>query len=471
MPLADYFRSTPFRIATAYTILFVASAAILFGFLYWSITREMTRELEAGIEEDMRPLVKAYSDGRLQRLVEAVHERADAAKPGESLILLQTMNGKVLAGNIIRLPPFTGWRELAIENMANERKDKDERDTALVLGVQLDRAFLLVGRNLKGVQETQELLIRSLAWALAVTIGLGIAGGAVLSRGALRRIEAINRAFREIIEGNLSRRVPTRGTRDELDLLATNINRMLNRIEQLMANLQQVTNDIAHDLRTPLGRLRQGLEAVRLKESSVEEYQATIDHAIEQTDTLLDTFAALLRIAQIESKARRDRFAVVDLSEISNRIIEAYESVIEDAGQSLSGNILPGVQVHGDKDLLTQMLANLVENATRHCPTGAKIIITLTNDVAPILTVADTGPGIPAEAREAVLRRFYRLEESRTTPGSGLGLALVKATADLHNATLTLSSNQPGLGVSLRFPAYTAVSCMDAPGDARGKLI
>jgi len=455
MRLGDYFRSTPFRLATAYTLLFVASVAILFGFLYWSVTREMTQELEAGIKEDMRPLVTAYSEGRLQRLLDAVRERAKAAKPGGTLVLLETVNSEFLAGNVAPYPAFSGWRKLTIEGQGNDSTKIDEPEAVLALGVELEHAFLLVGRNLKRVREVQELLVRSLTWTLAVTIGLALAGGGVFSHGANKRIEVINRAFAEIMAGNLTRRVPSRGTRDELDRLVLNINDMLDRIEQLMANLQQVTNDIAHDLRTPLGRLRQGLEAARLKKFSVEEYQQTIDRAIGQTDTLLDTFAALLRIAQIESKARRSRFVVVDLSEISNRIIEAYESVLEDAGQNLSGDIAPGVKVRGDKDLLTQMLANLVENATRHCPAGTKVTITLTNEATPALTVADTGPGIPAEARETVLRRFYRLEESRTTPGSGLGLALVKAVADFHGATLSLSANQPGLKVNLRFPALS----------------
>ena len=282
---------------------------------------------------------------------------------------------------------------MTFDHRENEVGNGDEHETVLARGIQLGGAFLLVGRNLRRVHEMQELLLRSLAWMLAVTVVLALAGGVSLSRGALKRVEAINRAFREIIAGNLSQRVPARGTRDEMDRLATNINLILDRIEQLIVNLQQVTNDIAHDLRTPLGRLRQGLESARLRGSSIEEHQAAIDRAIEQTDSILDTFAALLRIAQIESKARRGRFAAVDLSEISERIVEAYESVIEDAGQSLSGNISPGVQVHGDKDLLTQMLANLVENATRHCPTGAKIVVTLKNDLAPTLSVADTGRG------------------------------------------------------------------------------
>jgi signal transduction histidine kinase len=280
---------------------------------------------------------------------------------------------------------------------------------------------------------------------------LALAGGAVFSRGALRRIETINAAFREITAGNLSRRVPARGTRDELDQLAININQMLDQVELLLSNLQQVTNDIAHDLRTPLGRLRQGLEATRLKQPDIAEYQATIDHAIDQSDKILETFAALLRIAQIESRVRRSKFNAVDLSDVSNTVIEALDAVIEDAGQSLVTEIARNVHVQGDKDLITQLFVNLVANATHHCSTGTEISVILKKDPEPILIVSDTGLGIAENEREAVLRRFYRLEKSRTTSGSGLGLALVKAIADLHGANLTLSDNGPGLRVTIRF--------------------
>jgi signal transduction histidine kinase len=453
MALTDYFRSTPFRIVAAYTVLFVTSVAVLFVFLYWSVTREMTAGLQAAIEEDTRPLVASYAEGRLQRMVEAIRERALAAKPGETLILLQTAGGNVIEGNVSHYPPFTGWRELTLRGVGSPGGGPERPQSALALGVRLDNAFLLVGRSLEQVENTQRLLIRSLAWIIAMTVVLALVGGAVLSRGAIRRIETINRTFEEIVEGNFSRRIPTRASRDELDQLAVNINLTLDRIEQLVEDLQQVTNDIAHDLRTPLGRLRQGLESTRLKGSSIPEYQTAVDHAIEQVDTILDTFAALLRIAQVNSHARRERFSDLDLSEIAGRIADAYESVVEDAGQSFSAAIAPDVHVSGDKDLMTQLIANLVENATRHSPEGAKVEISLTKDPIPTLTVTDTGPGIPPEMREAVLRRFYRLDESRSSAGSGLGLALVKAIADLHNAELELSDNEPGLSVSLRFKA------------------
>jgi len=451
MALTDYFRSTPFRIVAAYTVLFVASVAVLFAFLYWSVTREMTGGLQAAIEEDARPLVASYAEGRLQRMVEAIRERALAAKPGETLILLQTASGDVIEGNVSRYPPFTGWRQLTLRSVGTPGGTPEEGHLALALGIRLDDAFLLVGRSLEQVENTQQLLVRSLAWVLAMTVALALIGGAVLSRGAIRRIETINRTFQQIVEGDFSRRIPARPSRDELDQLAVNINLMLDRIEQLLEDLQQVTNDVAHDLRTPLGRLRQGLESTRLKGSSISEYQTAVDRAIEQVDTILDTFAALLRISQVNSRARRERFADLDLSEIAGRIADAYESVVEDVGQTFSADIAPAVHVSGDKDLLTQLLANLVENATRHSPAGSRVEISLTGDPVPTLTVADTGPGIPPEMRAAVLRRFFRLDESRSSAGSGLGLALVKAIADLHNATLTLSENDPGLRVSLQF--------------------
>lgn len=452
MRLGDYLRSTLFRIAVAYAVSFALSVVVLFGVVYWLVSDEIRSELRGAIDQDIESLIAVYRDQGTTGLRDAIEDRIADARDHDSLYLLRDRNGDLVSRDNLDFDPIVGWQELTVDVGSSSRDGDGAPEYVLARGVPVADAFFIVGRSLYGLTEVQEVLLRSLAWALGLTMLLALAGGIGLGHSALRRIDTINRAFQDIKEGNLSRRIPNRGTRDDLDRLAANINDMLDRIEQLMANLQQVTNDIAHDLRTPLGRLRQGLEAARLKESSIDEYQATIDRAIEQTDTILDTFAALLRIAQIESKVRRGRFAMVDLSEISSRIVEAYESVLEDAGQSLSENIALGVHVRGDKDLLTQMLANLVENAMRHCPAGTDVVVTLTNGTAPTLAVADTGPGIPANAREVVLRRFYRLEESRTAPGSGLGLALVKAIADLHGASLTLSDNRPGLSVTVRFP-------------------
>ena len=269
----------------------------------------------------------------------------------------------------------------------------------------------------------------------------------------LRRVDAVNRTARAIIDGDLSRRIPVVGSHDELGGLAEGLNRMLARIEELMESLRHVTSDIAHDLRTPLGRLRQRLEASRIKTSSTAEYEAAIDAAIADTDAILKTFEALLRIAQIEAGARRARFENTDLSAVAENVFEAFAAVAEDEGKRLDARIESDISVNGDRELLTQMLANLTENALRHTPAGTVVEVRLERvNGSARLTVSDTVPGIPAEDREQVFRRFYRLDASRSTPGSGLGLSLVAAVAKLHDATISLEDNAPGVRVVVVFP-------------------
>jgi signal transduction histidine kinase len=228
---------------------------------------------------------------------------------------------------------------------------------------------------------------------------------------------------------------------------------MLDRIQMLMDGLRQVSNDIAHDLRTPLTRLRQRLELARAKATTVADYQAAVDQALAETDEILDTFGALLRIAQIEAGTRRSAFTEVDLSGVLQTIVETYAAVAEDHQHGLASRIAEGVTVQGDRQLLTQMIANLVENALRHTPTGTRIEIELAEpSSAPVCVIRDNGPGIPEPERQKVFRRFYRLDSSRATPGSGLGLSLVAAVAELHRIAIEVGDNRPGLQVTLRFP-------------------
>jgi len=454
MRLAEYCRSAPFRIATAYAALFTLSVVAVFGVLLWSITREMTGQIEGAIERDMRPLVSAYRDGRIGRLVDAVQERADASLNGEAFYLLESRSGQVLAGNLDAVEPFSGWREINLENAGAPNRDHHSVRRVLALGVPLNGAFVFVGRNMFRITEVQETLLRSLGWAIVTTVLLALVGGAILSRGALRRVERIARATRSIVDGDLARRLPARARGDEIDLLARNINRMLDWIEELMEGLRQVTNDIAHDLRTPLSRLRQRLETAQRRERTVEGLGVAMGRAIEEIDAILGTFNALLRIAQIEAGARKAQFTRVDLSELARTIAEAYEVVAETEGQTLRATIADALVLHGDRDLLTQMLANLVENAIRHTPAGTTItLVAASGPDGTVIEVADDGPGIPADERDKVFERFYRLETSRTTPGSGLGLALVRAIAELHGAEVMLADNAPGLRVVLRFPS------------------
>jgi signal transduction histidine kinase len=249
--------------------------------------------------------------------------------------------------------------------------------------------------------------------------------------------------------------VPVRGTGDDLDRLAGTLNRMLDRIGALMESLHQVSSDVAHDLRTPLSRLYQGLEHARTHAHSAREYETAVDAALREAEGLLDTFSALLRIAQVEGASPRAEFGRVDLSAVAESIADAYRPDAEEAGHILTASVAPGVAVHGDQELLTQAAANLVENALRHTPPSTRITVRLSADpeAGACLSVEDDGPGVDGEDLPRLVHRFYRGERSRTTPGNGLGLSLVAAVADLHGATLRLRNAGPGLWVSLTFPA------------------
>lgn len=449
MRLAEYWRSAPARIAASYALLFALSVFVLLAVILWSTSRELNSQLREAIQQDIRIAFETYREQGAEGLMQDIRERSRNVEGQRTLYLLEDAQGNALAGNVDVIAPFKGWQELYLPRPAPKQPGH-----AIVFGARIEGLFLLVGRRTNSIWEVQEILLKSFAWALGATLLLALLGGVLLGHRALRRVEAIGAATRKIVEGDLSRRVPVAGTRGEIDRLAIDINQMLQQIEHLMDGLKQVTNDIAHDLRTPLGRLQQRLDTARRKETSLAGLQDCLDLAVEEIDKILATFNAMLQIAQIESGARRARFADASLSDIGRTIFEVYESVAEDNGQRLACAITDGVTLRGDRDLLTQLLANLVENAIRHTPPGSRIALAVRRDAGrPCLVVADTGPGVPPDERERVFRRFYRLDSSRTTPGSGLGLALVHAIANLHSATVELADNAPGLVATVRFPA------------------
>jgi len=265
------------------------------------------------------------------------------------------------------------------------------------------------------------------------------------------RLDRVAAVCREIMDGQLSLRVPARASGDEIDLLAGSVNAMLDRIVGLMETLKQISVDVAHDLRTPLARLRQGLESTKFKAKTTTDYATAVDKAIGEADTILDTFSALLRIAELEAGTRRAAFKTVDLSRLFETVADAYTPPAEENGQRIVARIEPGVSVIGDANLLTQMIANLVANALRHGPSGTVVSVELSGGAHPVGVVADNGPGIPEADRARVFQRFVRLESSRTTPGSGLGLPLCAAIAELHTVRLELKDNHPGLRCELRF--------------------
>lgn len=454
MALPRVLRTATFRLALLYAVLFGVSAVVLFATVYWSMTGYATQQIRVAVEVEVASLVDNARNKGIEHLAQIIEERLSGPERRSSYYLLLDATGQQIAGNIPTVAPTAGWREFgAAESDGGDEGKEDEDHTILGFGLPLPQGgFLLVGHDTEPLRELRELIIRAFAWAGGVTVGLALFGGATLSLGFLRRIEAFNRTSGRIIEGDLTERVPMRGSDDEFDRLARNINRMLDRIQELMEGLRQVSSDIAHDLRTPLAHLRQGIETARRKATSVAEYEEAFDQAITETDGILATFGALLRIAQIEAGTRRAGFATVDLSAVFDTIVETYTAVAEDHGQTLSGRIAPGVTIRGDRELLTQLLANLIDNAIRHTPAGTMIEVSLdVEQYHPAGVVADTGPGVPADAREKVFRRFYRLDRSRTTTGSGLGLSLVAAVAELHGIAITLADNAPGLRVALDF--------------------
>lgn len=283
-----------------------------------------------------------------------------------------------------------------------------------------------------------------------------VGGGILIGRRAFYRIDTFNGQLHAFAEGQLDKRLTIKGSGDELDELARGVNATLERVEQLMASLQQVSSDIAHDLRTPLARLRQRLEEASLDAQSPAEFALVLNNAREQIDEILATFTALLGIAQIEAGALRKKFGSVQLSELCQSVIDAYRATFEDEGRNVNAKIIPDVTILGDRNLITQMVANLIENVLRHTPLGTPMNFSLTNDGnLAVLKVADEGPGIPDEEKEKIFRRFYRLDRSRTTPGSGLGLSLVHAVASLHSGNIDLGVATAGLEISIKIPLFS----------------
>jgi signal transduction histidine kinase len=444
-------RTSTFRFALAYVGLFATSALLLLGFTYVTTAGYAGRQTDEVILAQIAGLAEQYRQRGLDGVAATIAQRAARNPRGHAVYLLADPAGRRIVGNLDRWPreaSAPGWVEFLIEDPDTH----GEAYRARAQYVRLAGDFqLLVGQDVQEQQRHQKLMIAAMAWGGALTLALALAGGLLMSRATLQRIETINRTSREIIQGDLGRRVPTRGTGDEFDQLAQNLNAMLDQIALLMNGIREVSDNIAHDLRTPLTRLRSRLEAARLGQPDPA-MRATIDALIADADALLSTFSALLRIAEIEAGRRRAEFADVDLAATARAAIELYEPVAQEKRQTVEADLAEGVVVRGDRHLLAQAVANLLDNAIKYSPDGARIVVAVArSDLGPSLSVADNGPGIPGEFRNHAVRRFFRLEASRSTPGTGLGLSLVSAAAKLHGARLSLEDNAPGLRVAMTF--------------------
>ena len=461
-------RTTAFRLTLVYLFLFAFFAASLLAYFAWNTRRLITEQITTTVNAETSQINDIYNRRGLQGLAWTIGNRA--LRPGANLYLLTTPTGQAIGGNVGSLAPGVmatlGWSETAYRRL-------DDQDTgdhrALVHVTELDNGFrLLVGRDLEERRRLFTIVAKAAQWSILVVIVLGIGGGIFVARRVLRRIDAMTGTTQRIMAGDLSGRLPVGRSGDELDRLAENLNAMLERIEALMTGLKEVSDNIAHDLKTPLTRLRNRAEEALARSSSEADYRAALERTIEESDGLIRTFNALLMIARAEFGQARGNMDDFDAADVANGIHELYEPLAEDDGMMLHVKAAPA-PLHGNRELISQALANLVENAIKYGkpapsvqPLGADsreiLIESRREGDSVLLSVTDRGPGIPEGDRKHAVERFVRLEASRTLPGSGLGLSLASAVATLHGGELRLADAHPGLVATLAIPARAGAS-------------
>ncbi len=450
-------QTSAFRLTLLYTGVFSVSVLVLLGFIYWSTVAVIERQTAETIESEIRGLAEQYRQQGVNRLVQVIGERSGEKGDRNNVYILTDANLTRLAGNVRSWPTGADaegqWVRLGLQRQEDDRLVPHEiraRTFTLPGGHQL-----LVGRDMNEKTKFRNTVVETLAWSLAATVVLGLIGGLFVSRRMLRRVDQVSHTAQGIMQGDLSRRMRKSGSDDEFDRLAESLNAMLDQIERLMTGMRWATESIAHDLRSPLTRLRTRIElALRDPPAAGQDREALAD-ALAQTDAALALFDSLLKIATAEAGVAPTEPTLLDLAELARDAAELYEPVAEDKGIALAIHAPGPARVRGQAQLLAQAVANLLDNAVKNTPPDGRISVSIESDEHFVtLTVADTGPGIPEADRERVLERFVRLEPSRQGPGTGLGLSLVAAVAKLHGATLRLEDNNPGLKVTLRLPTF-----------------
>jgi len=461
-------------VALIAAVVFALLSIVVLGLVYWTTAALIDRQTVTAINTEMAGLKDIYQRGGPSALHAAIENRVTGYQGYHHIYLLAPQGSQdPIVGNLREWPDVApdgnGWMRFAVESEVERQRRLWPAQARFVL--LSDGLRLLVGRDMTERTGFARIMEQSLAFALGAALLLGIVAGVVMSRNLLRRIDAVNRTAQTILEGDLSGRVPVSGAGDEFDRLALNLNSMLDRIQKLVSAMREVTDNIAHDLRSPLNRLRSRLEITLVGKPDIEEYRASLEGALEDTDSILHTFNALLSIARIEGRNATESFEPIDLAALAADTAELYEPVAEEKGQTLTFSAPAagrGAIVLGDRHLLSQAAANLVDNAIKYTPEGGRVRVSVAcgDTGSARLTVGDSGPGIPEKFRASVLDRFVRLEQSRHTAGTGLGLSLVAAVADLHGARLELGDNRPGLRIDLVFPDRPPPVASPAPTTA-----
>ncbi len=452
MRLASLLRSSTLRFALICIALFSAGVFSLFGYVYWSTASFVRAWSDRAIAVEYAELRQAYDEGGRNALAAAITSRAAQRRLDRGTYLLADKSFTPIAGNLNDWPQLKGDGAGFANFAAPRAQDRPPRIRAKFDALP-NGDHLLVGRDIDELDQLVRTIETGFIGAIVLMFTLAGAASLSVSQRTVGRIEAINATSREIMRSGLSSRIPVRGTRDEWDQLSENLNSMLDRIEKLMQEIRQVSDNIAHDLRTPLSRMRGRLERASKQHLSGSDAQALVRDTIGELDGVLALFSAILRIARLEAHQGAAAFRTVDLAEIAAQIAELFDAAAEEKGGHVKLLGAQPVWVTGDRDLLFDAIANLVDNAIKHGGRDGQVAIEILSGAGgPILAVSDRGPGIPANEQKHVLKRFYRLERSRTAPGNGLGLSLVAAVAQLHDAEIVMTSNGQGLRVELRFP-------------------
>lgn len=449
----DLLKRTHVRTALSFAALFAVSVALLFSALLLRTKGELEDGIRLRVERTRDALIAVDRRFGFDELVNVVNEEAESLRDSDNIFQLMGNDGVVHAGNVRGVVPFEGWKILLRSSLPEVAAEDSRQDKFHAIWAPVSKGQLLVGHSDREERQSRLILIRSLGWGLLATSLLAVGVGIYLARGTQRRIADIAETLAQVSSGHLDRRVAVSNRSDDLDEVTTSLNAMLTKLQRLVENVNQVTTDIAHDLKKPMMRLRQRLESLRDEVDAAPATTVRITECLEAVDSIVATFEALLSIGQLQAGERRARFTAVDLTTVVRDVIEAYTPVAQDAGFELHAHVPgPSFMTNGDTQLLMQAIANLIDNSLRHCPTGTRIRVSLSHGPRQAqLTVADSGPGIPVEARDKVFRRFYRLERARATPGHGLGLSVVAAIAELHSVAVELTDNAPGTRVTLTF--------------------
>lgn len=432
---------------------------VIFSALFFVISAQLNVNLKAHVDELRKTLRDIEDSSESGELAAVVSRHASLAQSHEDIYLLTDKAGKYIAGNIRASERFEGWRTISWSDLPLFEEWAVPRKSTAIVGIwtPVNNGYLFVGDGNGDINEAQQLLFNGLIWATGLSMVSAIVAGYILGLKAQRRVEAMRNALDAVASGQLKERIPISSSSNDIDHVAGLINATLDRLERLIDNLKQVWTDIAHDLRTPIGRMRQKLELLQTRSADLSTYKISVDETVEQIDAITETFNALLRISEIEAGARQTKFVDVELNGLLANIIDALEAVAEEHGHRITASIdsLPVLTVPGDRRLLNQLFTNVVENSIVHCPSGSEIRVELDSDGGrPTVRIRDNGPGIPVEEHERVFRRLYRLEKSRSTRGNGLGLSLVGAIAELHGAAISLADNSPGLVTEIAFQRH-----------------